>query len=163
MSEHIETAAEEHVVYEFFLWSVLAKGAISLAEVAAGAAVLFIPPSRIVALGTFLLNYLPISSVQSALMTEIAKYTTGAVLFVALYLLSRGLIKAVLIGALLKNLLWAYPASLVVLAGFVCYQLYQIVTSHSIIVLAINLFDLVVMYFIWREWRIVVRHLRIRV
>lgn len=161
MTEHVETPQEEHVVYEFFLWSVLAKGAISLAEVAAGAAVLFIPPSRIVALGTFFLNYLPISSLQGALMQEIAKYTTGAVLFVALYLLSRGLIKAFLIAALLKNLLWAYPASLVVLAAFVLYQLYQIWSDHSLIVLAITLFDLVVMYFIWREWRIVVRHRRI--
>jgi uncharacterized membrane protein len=91
-------------------------------------------------------------------MLEVAKYTTGTVTFVALYLISRGLIKAFLIGALLKNKLWAYPWSLVVLALFVVYQLYQILTAHSLIVIAITLFDLVVMYFIYREWRIVKEH-----
>lgn len=149
---------EEHVVYEFFLWSVLAKGLISLIEVITGIAIFFIPPSRIVLLGVFLLNYLPFHTVQGLLMQEIAKYTAGTVTFVALYLLSRGLIKVFLIWSLIKNQLWAYPASLVVLGGFVLYQGYQIAVDRSLIVLGITLFDLVVMYFIWREWRIVKAH-----
>jgi uncharacterized membrane protein len=158
MSEHVETPTEEHVVYEFFLWSILLKGAISAAEVAAGVAVFFIPPAFIVSTAILLLNFIPVPSVQSLLLEEVAKYTTGAVTFVAVYLLSRGIVKVVLIWSLLKNRLWAYPASLVVLALFVLYQLYQLVTDRSLIILAISLFDLVVMYFIYREWRIVRRH-----
>ena len=158
MSEHIETPQEEHVVYEFFLWSVLLKGAISVAEVVVGIALFFIPPQTIVSLAIWLLNYIPVASLQQALMTEVAHYTTGAVTFVALYLLSRGLIKAVLIGALLRNILWAYPASLGVLTLFLVYQAYQIITDHSILIIGITIFDLVVMYFIYREWHIVKRH-----
>jgi len=156
--ESVESPREEKSVYEFFLLSVLAKGAISLVEVVSGTALFFIPPAFIVASATFILSYLPQGHIVSAVTGEVAKYTTGTVTFVALYLLSRGLIKIFLIAALLKNLLWAYPASLVVLALFVIYQGYQIITSHSIIVTAITIFDLVVMYFIWREWRIVLRH-----
>jgi uncharacterized membrane protein len=48
--------------------------------------------------------------------------------------------------------------ALLVLAAFLVYQAYQIATTHSLIVIGITLFDLIVMYFIWREWRIVVRH-----
>ena len=158
MSEHIETPQEEHVVYEFFLWSILLKGAISVAEVIAGIAIFFIPPAVIVSLASMVVNAVPVPALQMHLLEEVAKYTTGTVTFVALYLLSRGLIKAVLLGSLLRNMLWAYPASLLVLAAFLVYQAYQIATTHSLIVIGITLFDLIVMYFIWREWRIVVRH-----
>lgn len=156
--ETSEEIRDERTVYQFFFWSVLLKGMISVAEILAGIAIFFIPPSFVVEAATLVLNHLPIASLQNALLQEVAKYTTGAVTFVALYLLSRGLIKAVLIGALLKNKLWAYPWSLIVLALFVLYQTYQILLDHSLLVVAITVFDLVVMYFIYREWRIVKEH-----
>ena len=160
MSEHIENAQEEHVVYEFFLWSVLLKGAISVAEIIGGIALFFIPADFIVQGALLVLNNIPSGSLQNSLMSEVAKYTTGAVTFVALYLISRGLIKAVLIFALLKNKLWAYPSSLFVLTAFVVYQVYQVLHDHSLLLVAVTLFDLVVMYFIYREWRIVKRRSR---
>ncbi len=154
----MDTKQEEILIYDGFLISVLLKGIISVGEVLGGIALFFIPPAFIVGIATIVLNHLPLPSLQGILLTEVAKYTTGTVVFVALYLLSRGLIKVVLIGALLKNMLWAYPASLVVLAGFVLYQLYQIFSAHSLLLVAVTLFDLIVMYFIWREWKIVERH-----
>lgn len=158
MTEHIETPQEEHVVYEFFLASVLLKGFISIAEVIAAVAVFFIPPTLIVSLALSILTYVPIASVQEALMREVAHYTEGAVVFVAFYLFSRGIIKVVLIAGLLKNKLIAYPLSLIVFALLIVYQCYQIATQHSLIVVGITLFDLVVMYFVYREWKIVLRH-----
>lgn len=158
MEEIPEVVEEERTVYRFFLWSILLKGAISVAEIAAGIAVFFIPPAVIVSIATFFLTYIPAAALQSTLMDEVAKYTTGAVTFVALYLLVRGAIKAGLIFALLKSKLWAYPASLLVLGLFVIYQAYQIFTDRSLIVGAITIFDLFVMYFIYREWNIVKRH-----
>ncbi len=160
MHEHIDTTQEENTVYTFFLWSVLLKGFISVVEVVGGCALFFIPSETIVQAALFVLNHLPIASLQNTLMQEVAKYTSSTVTFVALYLVSRGLIKAVLIFALLKNKLWAYPSSLVVLAAFVLYQAYQIVKDHSFIIISITLFDLVVMYFIYREWRIVRRRVQ---
>ena len=151
----METQLEKKVIYEGFLISVLLKGAISVAEVAGGIALFFIPPATIVSMGAFLLNYVPVASLQGVLLTEIAKYTAGTVVFVALYLISRGLIKTFLVVALLRNMLWAYPASLIVLGLFVLYQLYQLAGDHSLLILGVTLFDLVVMYFIYREWRIV--------
>lgn len=154
----MESKLEETIIYDGFLVSVLLKGAISLAEVIVGVAVFFIPPTIIVSTALTVLAYVPVASLQSTLMVEVAKYTSGAVTFVALYLLSRGLIKVGLIWALLRNKLWAYPSSLLVLALFMVYQIYQIMTDHSLIVVAITLFDLVVMFFIYREWKIVASH-----
>jgi len=74
--------------------------------------------------------------------------------YIALYLLSRGLVKVVLIAAMLKNMLWAYPASLCVLGLFVLYQLYQIYSNFSWIIVTLTVFDLFVMYFVWREYQV---------
>lgn len=161
MTEHIETPQEEHVVHEFFLASVILKGLISVAEVVAGIAVLLIPPQTIISLTLSLLNYLPVASIQAKLIQEVSVFTSGTALFIAFYLLSRGLIKVALVWAMLKRIVIAYPLSLGVLTLLVLYQLYQLVSfPFSLIVFAITIFDLVVMYFIYREWKIIERHLR---
>lgn len=159
MTAHIETPQEEHVVHEFFLVSILIKGFISVAEVVVGVAILFIPPELIVRMTLFFLEYVPHASLQNALMLEVSHYTSSSVLFVFFYLFSRGLIKALLILGLLLGKLIAYPLSLAVMIILVFYQLYQLIfMPFSLIILGITLFDLVVMYFIYREWRIVMRH-----
>ena len=58
--------------------------------------------------------------------------------FAAYYLLSHGVTKAFLVGALLKNKLWAYPLALIVFGAFIAYQLYPLRSprasglSHSV-------------------------------
>ena len=161
MTEHIETPQEEHVVHEFFLASVILKGLISLAEVLAGIAILIIPPQTIISVTLSLLNYLPIASVQAKLIQEVSVYTSSTALFIALYLLSRGLVKVALVWGLLKRKISAYPLSLLVLFLLVLYQCYElIVAPFSLIISGVTLFDLVVMYFVYREWRIIERHLK---
>lgn len=168
METHVETREslrEERTIYEFFKWSVILKGLISLAEVVVGLALLAIPHGIIVELvqgaSAWLLEYANLPVVSHAAQ-ELARFGTGTAVFVAFYLLSRGLIKCFLIWALLRNVLWAYPASLLVLGALVLYQLYEIATLHSIFVIGITLFDLVVLYFIWREWQIVKLHRALR-
>ena len=157
-----ETSAQaERTVYELFKWSVLLKGAISVAEVIAGLVLLIIPAKYMIALvqssGVWLAGYAD-NSITMHITNELMRFESGTALFVAFYLLTRGLIKCFLIAGLLKNILWAYPASLVVLGLFVVYQAYEIATKGSVFVIAITAFDLVVMYLIWREWKIVKRH-----
>lgn len=154
----METPAEERNIYELFRISVLLKGLISVVEVVAGALILFIPPAIFIALSTWFIGFIPGGFLSEHIMAEVLKYTSGTAVFLSLYLLSRGLIKSFLIWALLKNKLWAYPASLVVLSLFLIYQVYQIATQHSVLVVGITLFDIVVMYFIWREYKIVQAH-----
>ncbi len=153
-----EELQTEHTVYELFKWSVILKGVISIAEVIVGIGILLTPRDIVITLvqgaGAFLSTHAD-SGVAMKVVEELAKFGSGTAVFVALYLLSRGLIKCFLIWGLLRNLLWAYPASLTVLGLFLIYQLYDIVTTGSVFVIGITLFDLVVMYFIWREWRIV--------
>lgn len=153
----------EHTVYELFKWSIILKGLISLGEVLLGAALLFVPAHLIIFLvqgaGTWLSGHAD-NAIALKAVAELTAFSAGSAFFVALYLLTRGLIKCGLIVALLKNKLWAFPATLVVLVLLLIYQGYEIYTKGSIFVIAISLFDLIVVYFIWREWNIVKQHRR---
>ena len=51
--------------------------------------------------------------------------------FFAFYLLSHGIVKVVLVYGLLKEKLWAYPASFVVFGAFIAYQLYRYSFTHE--------------------------------
>lgn len=160
----MNTREQEKQTYELFRVSVLLKGAISLAEVLAGVAALFVSPSMVATIATLLtqgeLAEEPKDALANYLLGLVQHYSVGLSIFIAFYLVSRGAIKLLLVIALLKNKLWAYPLSLVVLELFVIYQLYQIMLARSPIVIGITLFDLVVMYFIWREYRVVQKHRR---
>src|SRR6266508_1776963 len=71
--------------------------------------------------------------------------------FGALYLLSHGAAKIVLVAALLRQQRWAYPAMLVFLLIFIGYQCYRIVYAPSIALALLTLFDLLVVWLTWRE------------
>lgn len=60
---------------------------------------------------------------------------------------------------LLREKLIAYPASLAALAGFIAYQIYRYSYTHSVGLLVLTAFDLIVMALVWHEWRLLRRHL----
>jgi uncharacterized membrane protein len=158
----MEPRATDQNVYRLFRLSVIIKGAISLVEMLAGVLVFFVP---LYVLTGWLVSLMesevveePGNQLAQFLLTASAHLNIGSSAFIAFYLFSRGLIKLALVVALLKNQLWAYPSSLAVLAAFVAYQLYQIAITHSLAVVGITVFDLVVMYYVWREWAIVRAH-----
>lgn len=154
---------EERTIFELFRISVILKGLISVTEVVAGTLLLVIPTAAITKIILLLAHGELVEETSSTLANYAAlfanSFTVSVQLFVAFYLLSRGLIKVLLVVGLLKGKLWAYPASLVVLNLFVAYQLYQIATTRSFLVILITIFDVVVIYFIWREYKIVREHL----
>jgi uncharacterized membrane protein len=75
--------------------------------------------------------------------------------FLAFYLLSHGIVKLFLVAALLKKKLWAYPLSLYVLGVFIAYQLYRYLSTHSMLLILLTIFDLFVMVLIYLEYRLV--------
>jgi len=159
----MESAQVRRSIRLYFDVSVILKGLISFVEVVAGILAFFIPVS---VLTNFLLNIAGGELIEqpndffAQLLSHSAQQlslTSGT--FIAIYLLSRGLVKLLLVVALLKNQLWAYPTSLVVIGAFVCYQVYQFAVGHSLFIVLLTVFDFIVMYFIWREYQIL-RELR---
>lgn len=155
--------AQERNIRLYFDISVLIKGLVSFVEVVAGVLIFFIPVSTVT---DYIIRIAEgdMAEISGDVISDMVVHSAQQLslvggTFIAFYLLSRGLIKLVLVVALLKNQLWAYPVSLGVLFLFVLYQIYQISLDHSIFLVLLTLFDLVVMYFIWREYQVLRRHL----
>ena len=79
--------------------------------------------------------------------------------FFAFYLLSHGIVKLVLVYGLLKEKLWAYPASFVVFGAFIAYQLYRYSFTHEASLILLSVFDLFVIALAVHEYRLLRKHL----
>lgn len=100
----------------------------------------------------------PRDLVANTLLDAAQHLSVGTETFYAFYLLSHGLVKVLLVVGLLKEKLWAYPASLVVLAAFVAYQFYRYSFTHSLGLIVLSVFDVFVMVLVWHEWRLLRRY-----
>ena len=140
---------QERRIHQIFVVSVTLKGLHALVEIAGGAA-LYLASAGAIARS---LNELDPHS-------WIARhFALSEQHFYAFYLLSHGLVKAVLVIGLLREKLWAYPACFAVFGGFIGYQLYRYSYTHEVALLALSIFDLFVIYLAVHEYRLLRRHL----
>src|SRR6266481_1974251 len=154
----------ERRVHQIFEISVLLKGAHALIECIGGLVLAFVSTSAI----TGLINALtqeeliedPNDFVATHLLALAQNFSVQAKHFYAFYLLSHGVVKLLLVVGLLKGKLWSYPASLIVLGLFIVYQLYRFSYTHGVGLIALTVFDIVVMALIWHEYGLVRRHLQ---
>ena len=72
--------------------------------------------------------------------------------FGVLYLIGHGVIKLVLVGALVRRLRPAYPAAIVFLGSFILYELYRFVLGHSIALLIFAVLDTGITTMVVREY-----------
>ena len=150
---------EEKQIHRLFEISVALKGIHALFEIAGGILLYFISTRTIVewvsALTQDELTEDPNSFLSNYLLNAAQHVTLAGKTFAVLYLLSHGLIKAALVAGLLRNKYWAYPASLVVLWLYVIYQLYRFSVTLSIGMALLTIFDIIVIWLIWHEYKIV--------
>ena len=139
----------EKRVHQVFVVSVAAKGLHALIEIAGGLALYLFSAGAIAAWldevdrRDFVVRHFPLSEQR----------------FYAFYLLSHGLIKAVIVVGLLRQKLWAYPASFIVFGLFIAYQLYRYSWTHDIALIVLSIFDLFVIALAVHEYRLLRKHL----
>jgi uncharacterized membrane protein len=136
---------------------IILKGVDGLAELLGGLLLLFVTPGDIHHLVAVLtqseLSEDPNDVVARYLLHTASGLTGNAVIFGAVYLLVHGAVKVVLVIALLLNKLWAYPLMITVLLIFIGYQLYRIVLDPSAGLIALTVFDALIVILTWREYR----------
>ena len=139
-----------------FVVGIIGKGLNGTAELLGGLLLLFLTPGQIqhvaVSWTRGELSEDPHDFIATHLLHTANGLTGSAVLFGAIYLLAHGLVKVVLVVALLLNKLWAYPWMIVVLLLFIGYQLYRIVLNPTAGLIALTVFDVVVVALTWREY-----------
>jgi uncharacterized membrane protein len=140
-----------------FKISISLKGLDGVLEIIGGLVLLFVAPATLHSWARSLTahelaqdphDYVAIHLMHSA--TQLSRSTT---LFGAAYLLSHGIAKVVLVVALLRNQLWAYPWLIALLAVFIIYQLYRLSQRFSIGLTLLTLFDAFVLTLTILEYR----------
>src|SRR5262249_46263698 len=133
------------------------KGLDGVLEVVGGLVLLVVTPATINRIVTALtqheLSQDPHDFIATRLLNTAHGLTRGVVLFGALYLLSHGVVKIVLVVALLRNQLWAYPWMIVFLLVFIGYQIYRIILVPSAWLAALTAFDVFVVWLTYREYQ----------
>ncbi|MGB8315382.1 MAG: DUF2127 domain-containing protein [Aestuariivirga sp.] len=152
----------ERSIHRIFEVSILLKGAHALIECAGGLLLAFISTSTIAGLVKTLtqeeLIEDPHDLVATSLMNFAQNFSVSTEHFYAFYLLSHGIVKLLLVIGLLRNRLWAYPASLAALGLFIVYQLYRYSYTHGIGLIILTVFDLAVIWLVWHEYQVVRQH-----
>jgi uncharacterized membrane protein len=148
----------ERRIRQLFQASIALKGAHAVIECAGGLALAFVTTTRITDVVTHLtrreISEDPTDFVATHLLRIAGHISAGTKNFYALYLLSHGLVGLALVAGLLREKLWAYPASLAVLSLFIVYQVYRYAHAPSAFLLLLTGFDLLVMFLIWHEYRL---------
>jgi uncharacterized membrane protein len=140
-----------------FVIGIALKGLDGIFEVVGGLLLFIASPAAITSLARALtqheLSQDPHDFLATHLLHAAGGLTGGTVRFGGAYLLSHGLVKIVLVAALLRNKLWAYPWMIAFLLAFIGYQLYRITFAPSIGLVGLTAFDTVVTWLTWREYQ----------
>jgi uncharacterized membrane protein len=143
------SAMQERRIHQIFVVSVSLKGLHALIEIAGGLALYFFSADAIarwldeIDRHDWIARHFPASEQH----------------FYAFYLLSHGLVKLLLVFGLLREKLWAYPASFAVFGLFIAYQLYRYSYTHEVALIALTIFDLFVIALAAHEYRLLRKHL----
>lgn len=135
---------------------ILLKGLDGTAELLGGLLLWLVPGGTILRVVTHLthseLRQDPHDFLATHIMHLGQNLAAGHNTFAILFLLTHGLIKIVLVVALLRNLRWSYPFALVTLGLFVIYQVYQLVVRPTFGMVFLTVLDAVIIWLVWREW-----------
>ena len=160
-SQHPEVLRQPDWVDRLFVVGIIGKGVDAVGEVIGGILLLILGASRISTLISVLtqdeLSGDPHEVLAQWLTRFADRINVETLTFGAVYLLAHGIVKAVLVVALLRNQLWAYPWMIAVLLTFIGYQVYRIIRSPTAGMIALTVFDLLITVLTVIEYR---RHRR---
>jgi len=141
-----------------FYVSLILKGLDGVLELVGGVLLLVITPAQIGAIARFLtlheLSEDPQDFIANSVLNLVAGLNVSVALFGAFYLLLHGVVKVVLVWAVLRDRLWAYPWLIAFLLLFIAYQGYELVVAFSWALLLLTVFDIFIVFLTVREYGI---------
>lgn len=157
MSINRERAGLSRWLHRAFEASLLLKGLFAAAETMLGLLLYFVANDSIRSLVSWLtaqeITEDPNDLLAQFLLRAAQAFSIDAQAFYATYLAGHGLLKLVVVLLLARGLLWAYPLAVVVLSGFIVYQLHRYLLEPSLGLVLLSLFDLVLIALTVIEYR----------
>jgi uncharacterized membrane protein len=140
-----------------FKISVALKGLDGVLELVGGILLLLVSPAQMAYVVHFLTQHELSEDPQDLLATTLVHWagtmTVSATLFGAVYLLLHGLVKVVLVWAVLRDKLWAYPWMIAFLLVFIAYQGYRLLVAFNWGMVLLTAFDIFIVWLTWHEYR----------
>jgi uncharacterized membrane protein len=150
-------SGKKSFLHESFELGIAIKGFDGLLEALGGAIIFFVKPSAMNVIVRNmcedLLARAPHSAVAIHMFTASQNMTSSSTKFAALYLLSHGLVKAILVICLWLQRLWAYPLTIAVFSAFAVYQVFRFTHTHSWALVILTIFDVLIILLTWNEYR----------
>lgn len=163
MRSRPHASLREKRIHDLFAISIFLKGAHAVIEIVGGLALYLASTNALVNLINRFADKELIEDPNDLIAGYLTKFAAGfsveAHHFYAFYLLSHGLVKIVLVVGLLREKLWAYPASFAVFTAFIAYQLYRFSYTHEVTLIALSILDAIVIALAWHEYKLIRRHL----
>jgi uncharacterized membrane protein len=154
---------QEKRIHQVFAVSVSLKGLHALLEIILGAALYLTSAEKIAGSISDWSNRQIALERNDWIATHLLRFAESFSVekhdFYAFYLLSHGIVKAIVVIGLLKEKLWAYPASFVVFGAFIAYQLYRYSWTHEFGLILLSIFDVFVIVLAVHEYRLLRKHL----
>lgn len=155
-SERVRQLTHGELAHRVFWIGIAFKTLNAILEVAGGIALLSISRQSIVNLVYRIFRHElaedPTDWLGNLVLGEALDLSPGMKVFAIIYLLTHGLIKLALIGAIWRSKLWAYPLAGVVFSLFAAYQMYRFAHTYSIVMLLLTVLDLVIIALLFPEY-----------
>jgi uncharacterized membrane protein len=140
-----------------FLVGILFKGVDGFVELVIGLPLLVLRPWQIDRLAQAVtageLREDPHDLLANLLLHGAANLSSSATLVGAVYLIFHGAVKLAIVAALLRGSRRVYPWAIGALGLFLALQIAQFVVDPSVGVALLTVFDALVLWLTWREWR----------
>ncbi|MFA9262846.1 MAG: DUF2127 domain-containing protein [Undibacterium sp.] len=154
----MKTPFSEQNIHRAFETTLVFKGLHAAVELIGGLVLLFVSEESIrrliVGVAQGELSEDPRDFIATALIRTAGHLTISGQHFAALYLFSHGVLNGFLVLSLFRQKTWAYPLTIAVIGFFIAYQLYRYTLTPSLWLLALTLFDGLIIWLTWREYRI---------
>lgn len=131
----------------------LGKSIFAFVEFLSGLLLIFIPLDLIKSTIQHLAASIAFAPLSSMITNAGERVTSDATLFAVIYLLLHGALKLVTLALLWRKILWSYTLSIVLLLGFITYQMFEFFNHGAISMPVLCVVDLVMITLTLLEYR----------
>ncbi|MCT1226074.1 DUF2127 domain-containing protein [Lactococcus lactis] len=150
---------KEELLDVSFNTMLLGKSIFAFVEFISGLLLIFVPLDLIKATIQHLALGISLSPLSTMITNAGERLTNDATLFAIVYLLLHGALKLVTLALLWKKILWSYPLSILLLVGFILYQIFEFFNHGSISMLVLCAVDVLMIILTLLEYRKLKTHI----
>ncbi|AGK97571.1 DUF2127 domain-containing protein [Clostridium pasteurianum] len=138
---------KNNIFHKGFEIGILLKGVDAILQIIGGILLIFLNPNRLNKLVVLLtqheLSEDPRDIIANFFIKSSLRFNLSTQHFGVFYLISHGIIKLILVVLLWRKKTFAYPLTILSLTLFIIYQIYGYMLNHSVGLIVLTIFDII--------------------